>query len=64
MEDENLNYYIAVEKIEAYFKDKGKGSGYRQFKRWEYEMSFHIDSLGNRKNANDEFNAYLKFQQN
>ena len=63
MEDENMNFYDAVHKIELYFKnkDKGKGSGYKQFKRWEYEMSFHIDSLGNRINPEQEYESYKQF---
>lgn len=63
MEDESLNYYEAVEKIEAYFKDrdKGKGSGYKQFKRWEYLMASHIDEKGNRISAEQEYKSYLEF---
>ena len=56
MENDTMNFYEVVYKIEAYFKDKdkGKGSGYKQFKRWEYETSFHIDSFGNRINPEQE----------
>lgn len=34
----NKNFYEITQQVEQYFegKNKGKGSGYKQFKRWEY----------------------------
>lgn len=50
MNDPDANYYDVVKEANLYFEthDKGKGSGWKQFKRWEYEMQFLIDADGKR----------------
>ena len=49
LEDTNRNYYEVVNTLNEYFKthDKGKGSGYKMFKRWEAEMQYWVDENGN-----------------
>lgn len=56
-----------IENAEAYFadKDKGRGSGYKQFKRWEYDALRMMDDNGylpSNQSQLDElqrYNAYL-----
>ena len=38
---------------EAYFegKDKGRGSGYKQYKRWEYKMERRVNADGKIQNV-------------
>ncbi|NND62091.1 MAG: hypothetical protein HKN48_02735 [Flavobacteriaceae bacterium] len=56
-----------VENAENYFadKDKGRGSGYKQFKRWEYMANRlmnedgYLVSFSERLNELENFNAYL-----
>lgn len=50
MEDENANYYDVQKEANAYFKIHGTGKGtlYKQFKRWEADMQYYIDEQGNR----------------
>jgi photosystem II stability/assembly factor-like uncharacterized protein len=42
------NFYDAVKAYEEFYsgRDKGKGSGYKQFRRWEYEQQFFINQKG------------------
>lgn len=49
LEDPSRNYYEVVNTLNTHFKthDKGKGSGYKMFKRWEAEMKYWIDEKGN-----------------
>lgn len=41
MDDPDANFYDIRSEAEKYFenRDKGKGSGYKQYKRWEYFMA-------------------------
>jgi photosystem II stability/assembly factor-like uncharacterized protein len=43
------NFREIVKKVEDYYrdKDKGKGTGYKQFKRWEYFHRTRLDTDGN-----------------
>jgi photosystem II stability/assembly factor-like uncharacterized protein len=58
------NFKEIVQQVEAYYqdKDKGKGSGYKQFKRWEYFHRKRLDANGNLINISgeeyDELNDY------
>ncbi|HEY8401749.1 MAG TPA: Ig-like domain-containing protein, partial [Cytophagaceae bacterium] len=49
LDDPNLNFYEIQEKFYKYFenRDKGRGTGWKQFKRWEYIMKDRIDENGN-----------------
>lgn len=61
--DESLNYYEVVRQLDEYYKDrdKGQGSGYKQYQRWKYLQYFHIDSTGNRISAEQEYAEYEKY---
>jgi len=50
MEDESVNYYDVQKEAYDYFKIHGIGRGtlYKQFKRWEANMQYYIDEQGNR----------------
>jgi len=52
LEDPTRNYKDVVNTLNEHFKthDKGKGSGYKMFKRWEAEMKYWVDEQGNRIN--------------
>lgn len=43
------NLFVIQKQVEDYYKDKykGRGSGYNQFKRWEYDVHLKVDSKGN-----------------
>ncbi len=43
------NFKKIVETVETYYKDKdkGKGTGYKQFKRWEEFNKYRLDANGN-----------------
>lgn len=51
--------------FEEYFKDrdKGRGTGWKQFKRWQYQMRFHTKVGGVRINPRLEWEEHLKFQE-
>ncbi len=63
-ENPDLPFDQLVEKIEALYRgqDKGRGSGYKQFKRWEYYHSSRLDERGRIQNVPrrllDEFLDY------
>lgn len=56
-----------IDSAEAYFanKDKGRGSGYKQFKRWEYNAlrrvkeNGYLPSVEERLNNLEQWNSYL-----
>ncbi|MFN3404702.1 MAG: VPS10 domain-containing protein [Cytophagaceae bacterium] len=59
------NYYEVVRRLEEYYKhrDKGQGSGYKQFKRWEYFMREKIDQHGRFINQEYYFEEVRKFKE-
>jgi len=67
IEDGTFSVSEIIENAEAYFvdKDKGRGSGYKQFKRWEYNALRLMNEEGylssNTENISEleQFNAYL-----
>lgn len=67
IEAETYTVAEIVENAEAYFedKDKGRGSGYKQFKRWEYMANRLMDENGylvpvtERLSELERYNAYL-----
>ncbi|MCU0428907.1 MAG: T9SS type A sorting domain-containing protein [Cytophagaceae bacterium] len=65
MNEENVNYYKVKEEAEKYFKENGtdKGSGYKQYKRWEYEMLRKMDKDGYiLKEASDDWSGFKKYE--
>ncbi len=52
LENPDRNFFEVRDSLNNYFKThfKGKGSGYKQFKRWESDMKFYVDEQGNRIN--------------
>jgi len=67
MEDNSFSVQEVIDAGEAYFagKDKGRGTGYKQFKRWEYmakrlmNENGHLPTVKERINKLQEYNAYL-----
>jgi len=49
MQDPGVNFYQTQRAFQLYWQDREvtKGSGYKPFKRWEYQMSELIDAKGN-----------------
>ena len=45
---DKVDFKTFVEHVEKYYenKDKGRGSGYKQFKRWEYYHAPRLNSIG------------------
>ena len=64
MDDPSANFYDVQKMAREYFKDHGiaKGSGNKQYKRWEAEMRYWIDDKGNRINPRDIFDETVRFQ--
>lgn len=65
MQDHSVNFYDVQKAFNIYFKDRktGKGSGWKQFKRWEYYMESRVYPGGNRINSSmawEEINAFNK----
>jgi len=50
MQDHDANFYDVQKAFNTYWEGKtpGKSSGWKVFKRWEYDMQFKIDEKGNR----------------
>lgn len=65
LEDASLNYYDVQKFADDYFKKNGtgKGSGYKQYKRWEAEMQYWIDEKGTRIDPFHYSNEIKKFKQ-
>ncbi len=67
IEAETYSVHEITNNAEAYFadKDKGKGSGYVQFKRWEYNATRLMNedgtlpTISERLNELENYNAYL-----
>ncbi len=51
MQDEKANYFEVQKLAKKYFDSvgTGKGTGYKIYKRWEYDVSLQIDEKGFRK---------------
>ena len=61
---EITNYYELENKVEEYYSDKskGKGSGYKQWKRWSMENSSYKDSEGEMINKSEHlYKTYHKY---
>ncbi len=66
MKDPTVNFYDVQAEFNKYFetRDKGKGSGWKQFKRWEYFMEQRVFPHGDRTKINPKsaWNETLKFK--
>lgn len=62
--DPYANFYDVKKEADNFFKthSTGKGSGFKQYKRWEYEMIRKVDEKGRRINPRTIWNDHLKFQ--
>lgn len=65
MNDKKVNFYDVVKEAKKYFKDryKGKGSGYKHFKRWEWYWNQRLYPTGDRSNLANPDQEYLEFTQ-
>ena len=67
-ENADLPFNKIVQEVESYYqgKDKGRGSGYKQFKRWEFFHADRLDENGYLQNVArrelDEFVSYRSFK--
>jgi photosystem II stability/assembly factor-like uncharacterized protein len=63
MKDLSINFYDVQEAFEIYFKDrgKGKGSGWKQFKRWEYFTEQRVFPTGERIKHDQVWNEMMQF---
>ncbi|MEL7145960.1 MAG: T9SS type A sorting domain-containing protein [Bacteroidota bacterium] len=66
-ESETKNFQEIVERVEAYYKDqdKGRGSGYKQFKRWKHYHSTRLSADGSVQDITKiNFNEFYFHQEN
>ncbi|MFC2122029.1 WD40/YVTN/BNR-like repeat-containing protein, partial [Bacteroidota bacterium] len=65
MRDPNANFFETQKAFYKYFENResSKGSGYKQFKRWEYRMQRRILPDGTIPPADQTFNNFNKYQQ-
>jgi photosystem II stability/assembly factor-like uncharacterized protein len=63
MKDPSVNFYEVQKAFNEYFKDreKGKGSGWKQFKRWEWFMEQRVYPTGKRLNHPQLWNEMMAF---
>jgi len=64
--DLNVNFYDVQDAFNSYYKDryKGKGSGWKQFKRWEYFMEQRVYPDGKRLKHSQLWDEMMKFNKN
>jgi len=64
MKDLNVNFYDVQEAFNNYFIDrpKGKGTGWKQFKRWEFFMEQRVYPSGKRLNHTQVWDEIMKFR--
>lgn len=64
---ETKNFKEIVTKVEAFYadKDKGRGSGYKQFKRWEHHNATRLSEDGKIVDlVSTNFNEFYYYQEN
>jgi|GEM_PF-435669 len=63
MKDLSVNFYDVQKAFNEYFDERetGKGSGWKQFKRWEYFMEQRVFPSGNRLDHAQVWNEMMKF---
>ncbi len=66
MNRERVNFFEVQKAAEEYFegKDRGRGSGYKQFKRWEYQSQRELDPEGYVIPATQVWSELASFQSN
>lgn len=64
MQDKKANFYDVQKAFNTYWAGKSpdKSSGWKIFKRWEYQMQFKIDEKGYRLPADHYYNEVMKFK--
>jgi PKD repeat protein/photosystem II stability/assembly factor-like uncharacterized protein len=65
MKDLNVNFYDVQKSANEYFEthSKGKGSGWKQYKRWEYYTEQRVYPSGNRIMHSQVWNEITKFNE-
>jgi photosystem II stability/assembly factor-like uncharacterized protein len=65
MKDHSVNFYEVQKEFNTYFTDRysGKGSGWKQFKRWEHFMEPRVYPTGKRINHSQVWNEIMKFRE-
>lgn len=63
MQDRSVNFYVVQKAFNAYFenRNKGKGSGWKQFKRWEYYMEQRVYPTGDRIHTAQAWDEMKRF---
>ena len=66
MKDLSVNFYDVQKAFNEYFtgRSTGKGSGWKQFKRWEYFTEQRVYPTGNRLEHAQVWNEIMKFREN
>ncbi len=66
IKDMDANFYDIKKEADSYFEThpKGKGSGWKQYKRWEYFTEQRVYPSGNRINHSQLWNEMGKFKDN
>jgi len=66
MKDPKVNFYDVQKEFRNYFKnrDKGRGTGWKIFKRWEYLMESRLFPTGERTNLVNLWEEAQKFNEN
>ncbi len=64
MQDQSANFYDVQSAFNTFWEGKtpGKSSGWKQFKRWEYNMQFKIDEKGFRLPTDQMYKEIMQFQ--
>jgi len=65
MKDPKVNFYDVQKEFKNYFKnrDKGRGTGWKIFKRWEYLMESRLFPTGERTNLVNPWEEVQKFNE-
>ena len=65
MQDPEANLFNVQQSFEAYFANHPieKGSGWKQFKRWEYYHSLRIDPQGNLRHPDSLLQEILDYEE-
>jgi PKD repeat protein len=65
MNDPNVNFYDVQAAFNRYFQDRptGKGTGWKQFKRWEWYMEQRVYPSGNRIQPDKAWRETIEFRQ-
>jgi len=65
MKDLSVNFYDVQEAFNVYFDERptGKGTGWKQFKRWEYFTEQRVYPTGERINHAQVWNEMMKFRE-